>query len=364
MLEIDGITKSYDGFRLGPVDLQVGREVVAVLGPSGCGKTTLLSVVAGIVAPDGGGLRLHGERIDPLSLEARGTACVFQDSAVFPHLTARSNIAYAAADTDVEALAETFEITDVLDQRAGTLSGGERRRVEVARALAARPRVLLLDEPTSGLDAPIRRRLRSQLREVLQTLDIPVLYVTHDQDEAAVVADRIAVMDDGELLQVASPADVFHRPARPFIAAFTGNPNVFPARVTRPGPVTAVDWNGRPVRVNSNGFATDDAVWLCIRPEEIGLDPSGGTAPSTHDSHASADEPSPNVFEATVAARSYEGGLHVLTLQMDGVGEATLEARALHSFARQVDLETGAPVRVRLPAEALHLIPRDADARA
>lgn len=358
MLEIDEITKSYDGFRLGPLDLRVGREVVAVLGPSGCGKTTLLSVVAGIVAPDGGRLRLHGERIDRLSLEERGTACVFQDSAVFPHLTARANIAYAADDTDVEALADTFEITGLLDQRAGTLSGGERRRVEVARALAARPRVLLLDEPTSGLDAPIRRRLRSQLREVLQTLDIPVLYVTHDQDEAAVVADRIAVMDDGQLLQVASPTDVFHRPARPFIAAFTGNPNVFPARVTRPGPVSAVDWNGRSVRVASNGFAAEDEVWLCIRPEEIGLDLSGDSAPDTH---ASAGEPPSNVFEATVTARSYEGGLHVLTLQMDEGGETTLEARALHSFARQFDLETGTPVRVRLPAEALHLMPRTAE---
>jgi molybdate/tungstate transport system ATP-binding protein len=365
MLELDGITKTYGSFRLGPVDLAVGREVVAVLGPSGCGKTTLLSVVAGIVAPDAGAVRLGEERIDGTSLEERGTACVFQDSAVFPHLTARANVAYAAADPSVvDDLAETFEIAGVLDQRAETLSGGERRRVEVARALAARPRVLLLDEPTTGLDAPIRRRLRSQLRDVLQGLDVPVLYVTHDQDEAAVVADRIAVMNDGTLLQVAPPADVFHRPADPFTAAFTGNPNVFSARVDRAPPGdgsgTEVVWRGRSLRVAANGFAAGNAVWLCIRPEEVALDVS----PERRDGDEAGDGTS-NVFEAVVDRQTYEGGLHVLTLRLPGEAPSdstadpvTLEARMLPSVARRLDLAPGTILPVRLPEDALHLIPK------
>lgn len=347
MLTLDRITVSYPAFQLGPIDLTVGREVLAVLGPSGCGKTTLLSAIAGTIPPDDGQLYWAEARLDGIPVEARRAALVFQESAVFPHMTARANIAYAATRPDqVERMARLLEIADVLDQRADTLSGGEQRRVEVARALAAEPRVLLLDEPTSGLDAPIKRRLRDQLRTVLTALDIPVLYVTHDQREAAAVADRVAVMEAGAIHQVAPPTTIFDHPATPFVASFTGNDNVFPARVLPPNPHPQIAWNERTVRVRDHDFAPGTDVWLCVRPEQVGV-----VAEEASDA--------PNVFPAELQRSVYEGGTYTLTLQVGrGDRAAQLEARMLPPTFRRLDREPPAPVKVRLDAATVHLMPR------
>ncbi len=347
MLTLDGVTVSYPAFQLGPIDLTVGREVLAVLGPSGCGKTTLLAVIAGTTAPDVGHLYWADTPLDVVPVEARRAALVFQESAVFPHMTARANIAYAAACADqVERMARLLEITDVLDQRADTLSGGERRRVEVARALAAEPRVLLLDEPTAGLDAPIKRRLRDQLRTVLTGFDIPVLYVTHDQREAAAVADRIAVMKAGTIHQVAPPTMLFNAPATPFVASFTGNDNVFPARVLPPNPRPQVAWDGHVVQVPDHDFAPGTDVWLCVRPEQVSVVADGDSARS-------------NVMPATLRHSVYEGGTYTLTLQVDGADPSVrLEARMLPPAFRRLDRQPPALVHIRLDVATVHLIPR------
>lgn len=348
MLHLTGLTKRYPSFTLGPVDFTIGREVFALLGPSGCGKTTLLSLVAGTEALDAGTISLDDVRLDLQPLEQRRTAYVFQESAVFPHLTARQNIAYAAAQPRVvDELAATLEIGSILNQKAHTLSGGERRRVEVARALAANPKVLLLDEPTTGLDAPVRRRLRDQLRDLLTELGIPVLYVTHDQDEASAVADRIAVMDDGIIHQIASPPELFQHPATPFVATFTGNTNVFPARLSTAQPHPALDWNGLTVNVPDAHCAPDTDVWLCIRPEQVNLLANG------------TDWPSTNVFDARIERRAFEGGVHMLTLRLGRNGQtATLDAKVLPPTYCQLDLSQRNQVAVHLAPEALHLIRR------
>lgn len=350
MLDLAGLTKRYPSFTLGPIDVTVGREVFAILGPSGCGKTTLLSLIAGTEAPDAGTIHLDGHQLDTQPLERRGTAYVFQESAVFPHLTARQNIAYAAHQTRlVDGLAATLEITAVLDQPAHTLSGGERRRVEVARALAADPKVLLLDEPTTGLDAPIRRRLRDQLRDLFTDLDIPVLYVTHDQDEASAVADRIAIMHDGTIPQVAPPAELFQHPATPFVAAFTGNTNVFPARLREEQSPPVIAWNGLRVDTPASDFLPDTDVWLCIRPEQVNLLANG------------VDRPATNVFDAQIERRVFEGGVHVLTLRLGRNGQsALLDVKVMPPTYRQLSLDRRTEVGVHLPPDALHLIPRDA----
>ena len=350
MLSLDRVSASYSSFHLGPLDLTVGREVVAVLGPSGCGKTTLLRIVAGIVASETGRLLLDGEPMDARPIEARQAALVFQESAVFPHMTARANIAYAATHSEqVEEMAQLLEITDVLDQAAHTLSGGERRRVEVARALAAAPRVLLLDEPTSGLDAPIKERLRDQLRAVLSERNIPVLYVTHDQREAAAVADRIAVMEDGQLHQVATPPTIFTHPATPFVAQFTGNTNVLPARVLPADSHPRVAWNGHSIRVEPHEFAPGADVWLCIRPGHI--------RPVAGDGHTGG-----TTLPAVLRDRVYEGDTYALTLAVEGKkGEASdLQVRMLAATFQQLGVRPPVPLPVYIDPAATHLMARTA----
>jgi ABC-type Fe3+/spermidine/putrescine transport system ATPase subunit len=253
-LELAGLERSYPGFHLGPVDLDVGPEVLAVLGPSGCGKTTLLSLVAGHVAPDAGSVALDGRPLDGRPPEDRGVGLVFQDGALFPHMTARENVAYpGASPARVETLAETLEVADVLDRPATALSGGERQRVALARALAADPDALLLDEPLSNLDAPIRRRLRTQLDGVFDDLGVPVVVVTHDQRAAAALADRVAVMHDGDVVQAGTVDAVLDRPATPFVARFVGA-NVLP------------------------GALVDRESRVAIRPEHVEF---GGDHPAT-----------------------------------------------------------------------------------
>jgi molybdate/tungstate transport system ATP-binding protein len=339
MLDVTGLIKRYDPFRLGPLDLAIGDEILAVLGPSGCGKTTLLSLIAGIASPDGGSVALDGRRLDGRPPERRGTALVFQEGALFPHMTARENVAYAAAPgTGVEDLAALLEIHDVLDQRAATLSGGESQRVALARALAADPDALLLDEPLANLDAPIRRRLRTDLRDLLAPRSIPVVYVTHDQTEASAVGDRVAVLRDGQFEQTGPPAEVFEHPATRFVASFTGGANVFCARV---GSGRGLAWGSRRLEAAVGNRERGDIVWLCVRPEYVEVADEG--------------EAGINVFEAGVATRAFEGGTYRLVVRPDGT-DADLEVTVLPATYERRRLGDRERVAVRIPADAIHLI--------
>ncbi|PQJ26972.1 hypothetical protein BSZ35_18820 [Salinibacter sp. 10B] len=348
MLRLRGLVKRYPSFALGPLSLDVGAEVLAVLGPSGSGKSTLLSLISGTDTPDEGTVQLNETSLGPESLEARGTARVFQESALFPHLTARENIEYAAAASQrVDELAALLEIEDILEQTAGTLSGGENRRVEVARALASDPAALLLDEPTAGLDTPVRRRLRGHFRRLLTDLHIPVLYVTHNQAEASTVADRVAVLQEGELQQVGPPAEVFNRPATTFVARFTGNPNVFPARLVSHPSGARIEWSGKRLAAPASDIPPETDVWLCIRPEQVELCPEAGA------------QASGNVVEATVTQCIFQGSEYVVLLRVGDDGEeSSLRARVLPSRARVLDVGQGDRIQVRLRSGPLHLIRR------
>ena len=343
MLEIEGVERAYPGFHLGPVDLTVGEEVLAVLGPSGCGKTTLLSVVAGLVEPDAGTVTLDGRDLAGTPPERRRTAMLFQDGALFPHLSARENVAYAAddpADGRVEELASRLEIEDVLDRRPVALSGGQRGRVALARALAAEPDALLLDEPLSSLDAPVARRLRGVMTETLSDLGVPAIYVTHDQREAAAVGDRVAVVRDGRVEQVDTPESVFERPATPFVAEFTGTRNRLPAEVTRGG----LRWGAVELAVSGgHAFAPGDAVWCCVRPEHLELGDDG-------------DSVGAGTVPGRVTARSFEGDGYAMTVDPDGAEEA-LEAWLPSARVGSVP-GVGEDVSVRVPPGSIHLLPR------
>ncbi|ELZ17042.1 ABC transporter ATP-binding protein [Natrinema limicola] len=346
MLEVNSLTKTYDIFDFGPVDLTVDDEVLSILGPSGSGKTTLLSLIAGIVDPDGGSISLNGDRLNGCPLQERRTGLVFQDGALFPHMTARENIGYAATDRDrIAEFASLLEITDVLDRRPPTLSGGEQQRVALARTLAADPDLLLLDEPLASLDAPIRRRLRRELHALFTSLEIPVIYVTHDQRTATALGDRTAIVRDGAIEQVGSPMTVINRPATQFVARFTGNENLFDATVVEQREDTALLRVGNIRLQATTAAAAGTTVTLCIHPSRIQVyTPNGGDDP--HDE---------NTVSGTIDRWLTEGNEYRVEVDLDDA-PITLTTTIRPPSFDQLPLETGSSVRMTIPPAAIHLL--------
>jgi putative spermidine/putrescine transport system ATP-binding protein len=212
-----------------------GGETVVFLGPSGCGKTTLLRVIAGLESPDAGGrVYFDDEDVTALPIERRNVGMVFQSYALFPNMNVEENIAYglkihgvapAQRAQRVDEMLQMMQIGDLRERRINQLSGGQRQRVALARAIAAQPRVLLLDEPLTALDALLRERLRIELDVLLHSLGVTAAYVTHDQGEAMAIGDRVAVMNQGALVQVGSPREIYYRPQSRFVADFIGTMN-------------------------------------------------------------------------------------------------------------------------------------------
>jgi len=232
---IDRVVKEFGSFRaLQEISLTVNDgEFVALLGPSGCGKTTLLRIIAGLETQSSGRVVIGGQDVSDLSPRKRGLAMVFQNYAVFPHMTVFENVAFGlrmqkASQADVkrkvERAAALLHIEPYLDRYPAKLSGGQRQRVAVARALAVEPAVLLMDEPLSNLDALLRLEMRTELKAVLREAGTTTIYVTHDQTEAMGLADRIAVMYGGKIEQIGSPLDIYATPATRFVGGFIGSP--------------------------------------------------------------------------------------------------------------------------------------------
>ncbi|CCQ35347.1 ABC-type transport system ATP-binding protein (probable substrate sulfate/thiosulfate/molybdate) [Natronomonas moolapensis 8.8.11] len=348
-LEISQLRKGYSQFDFGPLDLTVDEEVLAVLGPSGSGKTTLLSLVAGITGPDSGSIRLDGRELVGLAPEDRRVGMVFQEGALFPHMTVRENIEYAATTGDrVDEFATLLELNDVLDRKPPTLSGGERQRVALARTLATDPDALLLDEPLSSLDAPIRRRLRDELHSLFESLETPVLYVTHDQRTATALGDRIAIVRDGSLEQVDTPSRVLTRPTSRFVARFTGNENLFEATVIdRTAEGTTVRSGGVRFRTTTSESAAS-AVTVCIHPSRVAVE-----APCAVDGDRRA-----NVLAGSVLRWLNEGSEYRVDIEI-GSGSLALTANVRPPTFERLALETGSEVQVLVPEASIHLIPED-----
>jgi len=259
----------------------VAGELVLLLGPSGCGKTTFLRAVAGFVEAGGGRIRFGDQDVTRLPPHARNAGLVFQSFALWPHMSVGENVAFGLREQGVpraeiparvdQALA-SVELGGFAARRIDQLSGGEQQRVALARALIVRPRCLLLDEPLANLDARLRRAMRDQIRRICKSFGLASIYVTHDQKEALAVADRIAVMQKGRLLQLGSPREVYRRPASRAVAEFLGETNLVA------GQVVAADASGVEIACSLGRLraaATDrqpgDAVWVSIRPESLRL---------------------------------------------------------------------------------------------
>jgi putative spermidine/putrescine transport system ATP-binding protein len=259
-------------------------ELVAFLGPSGCGKTTTLRMIAGFIAPSAGTIRIGGQDVTSLPVHRRDTGMVFQRYALFPHMTVAQNVAFGLEMHKVPAGERDARIRDVLDMVRMTslrdryprqLSGGQQQRVAIARALAIQPKVFLLDEPLSNLDAKLRLEVREEIRALQQRLGLTTIFVTHDQEEALAVADRMAIMHDGKVQQVGAPDMLYERPANLFVADFLGKMNFFRGGLAEGG-IFGTDKGAR-IRVATG---PQGAGHVGVRPERVRLAtvPSGANA--------------------------------------------------------------------------------------
>lgn len=279
-LDIEGLGKTYAGgvVAVDNISLNIERgDVLALLGPSGCGKTTLLQSIAGFVAPDRGDIRIEGQSILKTPPERRRTAMMFQHYALFPHMSVRDNIGFGLkmmrvpkpeASQRIEEALRMVRIEPLADRMPGQLSGGQRQRVALARAIVTEPRMLLLDEPLGALDQNLREEMQSELRKLQKRLGLTTVMVTHDQREAIVLSDRIAVMNVGRIEQIGTAREIYDHPRTRYVASFTGVENLLAAKRLEAGSIT---FAGATISGIPDGGQQPGDVTLAVRSEAISL---------------------------------------------------------------------------------------------
>ena len=328
-------------------------ELFFLLGPSGCGKTTLLRLIAGLHEPSDGRILFGDRDVTGLGTEKRNAVMCFQSYALWPHMTVRDNVRFGLGvrkigrgeqDRRVDEVLRLVRISEYAGRKPNQLSGGQQQRVALARAIAVRPDVLLLDEPLSNLDAKLRNEMRSEIRRICKESGVTAVYVTHDQKEALSVADRIAVLKDGRVVQVGSPGELYHRPTSTFVADFVGQTNLID------GDVVASDDSGITVATSFGRFVGKPAsridgggrVTISVRPEQMRL-----TAFDRFDK--------PNRLQGVVRSTTFlgEASEHVL---VGGEKAATVKVIAAPP---RFDLKENAPVAVEFDAEDVVVLPRE-----
>jgi multiple sugar transport system ATP-binding protein len=303
-LSLRKVKKVYDNtvVAVQAFDLEIAdKEFIVLVGPSGCGKSTTLRMVAGLEDITDGEIYIGGRKVNSVPPKDRDIAMVFQNYALYPHMTVYDNIAYGlklrkfpkrVIDQKVREAAEILDITELLKRKPKALSGGQRQRVAIGRAIVREPQVFLMDEPLSNLDAKLRNQMRSEILKLRQKVNTTFIYVTHDQTEAMTLGDRIVIMKEGFVQQVGTPQEVFHHPANLFVAGFIGSPqmNTFDARLIRTGDRYSVEVGGATVALSPEKcrrLAAADAesqeVVLGIRPEHIALSGGPGSVPAEVD---------------------------------------------------------------------------------
>jgi iron(III) transport system ATP-binding protein len=352
-LQVANIWKKFgDCVALEGVNFSVDQgEFLSILGPSGCGKTTILRVIAGLEIQDEGDVFIARRNVSKINISDRNIGIVFQSYALFPNLTAAENIGYGLraqkikkkkVAAKVKELLEQVGLSGLGDKYPAQLSGGQQQRVALARAMALEPHILLLDEPLSALDAKVRVHLRSEIRDLQKKMGITTIMVTHDQEEALTMADRILVMDDGRVVQNGTPNEIYDNPVSPFIASFIGSMNF----------LHGFDWLCQSryrkgdfiLRVNGHsGPDRKSGAVLAIRPEDVVVNIAGKTCE--------------NSATAVIETIEYRGSLYRTVMRKD-LGNSNwlrLEADVPAERIRRMDLKIEQEVHVVLPPERLHL---------
>lgn len=305
------------------LELQPG-ELVCLLGPSGCGKTTALRCLAGLEEVSGGAVSIGGEDVSDVPVNKRDIGMVFQAYSLFPHLTVSKNVAFglerrrvprAARDTRVAEALKVVGLEGFEDRFPHQLSGGQQQRVALARALVTRPKALLLDEPLSALDAKVRVRLREQIRAIVTELGITTVFVTHDQEEALAISDRVAVMNGGRIEQLGTPEELYRQPATPFVANFVGLSNRLHGVVQEDGVLV----HGRLLPVGSlDGAVVGDEVMAFVRPEHVRVERGAGGLGAGADGVVSAGADSDgHGMPGTVVSSGFLGSLRRTVVRLD-----------------------------------------------
>lgn len=336
LLSIRSITKSFGPIAaVDGVDLDIyENEFFALLGPSGCGKTTLLRMIAGFEFPSAGAILLSGQDIAPLPPEKRPLNLMFQSYALFPHMTVRQNLSYglemerlgkAEIRRRVDETLASTDLTELADRKPEQLSGGQKQRVALARALAKKPKLLLLDEPLGALDKKLRERMQLELKRLQHEAGITFVIVTHDQEEALVMADRMAILRSGRLLQVGSPEEIYEEPADAFVANFIGVMNFIRGRMDDAGVFTADSYALTPGNACRAGSAL-----LAVRPEHVSIAPDGTGLPGTI---------------SDIAYHGLDRVVHVATASSD----TPVQVRVKAEHGRT--LEIGAPIHLAFSAD-------------
>lgn len=347
-LRVEGISKLFGNFAaLSDISFDIHEgEFVCFLGPSGCGKTTLLRCIAGLETQTTGSIYQAGADISWLPPSRRDFGIVFQSYALFPNLTVAKNVAYglvnkqlprAEIDARVNELLRLVTLTDHANKYPGQLSGGEQQRVALVRALATSPGLLLLDEPLSALDAKVRARLRREIRALQKRLGVTTIMVTHDQEEAQTMADRILVMCDGRIEQIGTPSDIYDVPASPFVADFIGVMNFLPVTVADD---TTVSCENLDLLCNAENFPKGTRLNCAIRPEDVVV------GNSTDHS---------NVFDVIVEEVEHLGSFVRLYLRSPKLGNHELRADVRKDVARVNRLASADNIRVHIQPDSIRL---------
>jgi putative spermidine/putrescine transport system ATP-binding protein len=359
-IELRGLTKRYgEETVVNALAASIAPgEFFSLLGPSGSGKTTTLMMVAGFVRPDGGTVLLDGEDIAALPPQKRGFGMVFQNYAIFPHLNVFENIAFPlrarrwAKDAIEERVSWALELVRLgrfAERDARQLSGGQQQRVALARAVVFHPPVVLMDEPLGALDKNLRFEMQVEIKEIQQRLGMTVLYVTHDQEEAMSMSDRIAIMDHGRIHQVGSPGEVYERPANPFVGRFLGEANLIAGTVMdAAGEVVRLRLlSGQELRAPRSNDCRTGRGMLFIRPERVEISP--GTI--------ATGDPKANTLAGKVRRCSFLGNILRYAVDLDGVPPITVD---LQNAAGVLPLPVGAPVVLRWPVADSLILPAEA----
>jgi spermidine/putrescine transport system ATP-binding protein len=352
-IQLEELTKKFDE-HVAVADISVDMpagEFFTLLGPSGCGKTTTLRMIAGFERPTSGRIVLDGVDVARVPPHQRNVNTVFQSYALFPHLDVAKNIAFGlkyhklSKEERAKRVAEALELVNLSQfagRKADQLSGGQQQRVALARALVLRPRVLLLDEPLGALDAKLRKNLQVELKALQAELGITFVFVTHDQEEALTMSDRIAVMNNGHVEQAASPREIYEEPLTVFVADFLGVSNLLSAEAVGPeGGACVVRIGDRTLRCQQGAIDARGEVKVMIRPERIEIEPHASTG----------EQRMPGIVERSV----FLGGSHEVHVRVLG-GELLKATVANDGKPPPVALEPGAAVSVHLPPDALRVL--------